>query len=482
MNNNSFANDQIGPKLWAKVSDYIDRSTQGGGPAVRQIPAQDLADELQLSNWIKNGGLNEQNLSQFIDPYLHHTQHMHHPHYIGHQVAVPHIGSALSDMMHGMINNPMAVYEMGPSASICERVVVNWMLSKLGWYQGDLNDVRGQTEANPDNGAGVLTHGGSLANLTGLLAARAKFAPNAWADGVPNNLAVIAPQASHYSFSRAVSIAGLGQKAFYGAAVNDLEIMQAEQVEKVYNRAQDEGRDVFMVSANACTTATGLYDPLDEIADFCTAHNIWFHVDGAHGATALLSDKHKGLLRGIERADSMIWDAHKMMRTSALCAAVLFKDQSSLAGTFQQKGSYIFYDNDKPGFDVGPHAVECTKSALGTKLFMVLAMEGEAGMGDFIDKQYDDTRQFHDYINAQPDFSCPYIPQSNILCFHYDPIEDDELQLEIRKRMVEQGDFYITSAEVGGRRYLRLSVMNPLTTLDTIKDLLDAIRECAKII
>ena len=466
-------NEILALQVLSDLQAYQRASETGETHVLAQKNPQYLADVMGLRAWIRKGGLDADTARDFLTPYLEHSQHMHHPGFIGHQVAVPHEGAAIADMVHGVINNPMAVYEMGPSASVIERVVVNWMLEKCGWYSGAIDGFA----HNPNNGGGVLTHGGSLANLTAVLAARAHAFPDAWQNGTPPNLGVIAPAATHYSLARAVSIAGMGQKAICSAPVDDLDVLIPEQLEATYQQAVDAGKNVFMVSANACTTATGLYDPIDEVAEFCEAHNLWFHVDGAHGGSALLSAKERHLMKGISRADSLTWDAHKMMRTSALCAAVLFKDQKSMAGTFSQDASYIFYDNQKIGFDVGPYAVECTKSALGAKLFWVLAMEGEAGMGAFIDKQYGDTRAFYDMINSQEDFTCPYAPEANILCFKYDGVDGNAAQLELREKILARGNFYITTAVISGVRYLRLSVMNPLTTLDTINVLLAEIRE-----
>ncbi len=453
---------------------YRKEGELGDSHCLMQKDPDVLAAEMGIAKWIREGGLNADNVDGFLTPYLENSQHIHHPGYIGHQVAVPHTGSAIADMIHGVINNPMAVYEMGPTASVIERVVVNWMLEKAGWFHGPIDGF----EQNPENGAGVLTHGGSLANLTAVLAARAHAFPNSWREGTPQNLGVIAPAATHYSLARAVSIAGLGQDAMCYAPVNTLDVLQPEHLEATYRTAIDAGKQVFMVSANACTTATGLYDPIDEVADFCASHNLWFHVDGAHGGSALLSAKERPLMKGVSRADSLTWDAHKMMRTSALCAAILFKDQGSMASTFHQDASYIFYGEDQIGFDVGPYAVECTKSALGAKLFWVLAIEGEAGMGTFIEKQYEDTRKFYALIDAQDDFTCPYRPEANILCFKYDGVDGNAAQLALRENLLARGNFYVTTAEINGVRYLRLSVMNPLTTLDTVQNLLDEIRLC----
>jgi len=479
MPNTNETNATLAQHVLHTLEAYQSESEQGNTPALYQLEPEILNREMELVKWIRKGGLDARNYAQFLTPYLEHSQHMHHPGFIGHQVAVPHAGAAIADMIHGVTNNPMAVYEMGPTASVVERVVVNWMLEKCGWFTGAIDDFT----PSAVNGAGVLTHGGSLANLTALLAARAHAAPKSWQDGTPDNLAIIAPAATHYSLARAVSIAGFGQSAIRYAPVNELEVLQPEKLEQTFLQAQNDGQKVFMVSANACTTATGLYDPIDEVAEFCARHDLWFHVDGAHGASALLSDKERHLMKGISRADSLTWDAHKMMRTSALSAAVLFKDQKSLAGTFHQDASYIFCDSDgdkeQIGFDIGPYTIECTKAALGAKLFWVLAIEGEKGMGDFIDKQYSDTRKFYDLINAQDDFTCPYKPEANILCFKYDGVDGNAAQLALREKLLASGNFYITTAVIGGTRYLRLSVMNPLTTVDTIEKLLSEIRLCA---
>ena len=250
--------------------------------------------------------------------------------------------------------------------------------------------------------------------------------------------------------------------------------MQPEALLLALEKVKSEGKRVMCVIANACATATGLYDPIDEIGHFCEENNLWFHVDGAHGASALISEKEKHLLKGIKRADSIIWDTHKMLRTTTLCAAVLFKNSTCLSNAFQQKGSYIFHEKEQVGFDLLPYQVECTKAGLGTKLFWVLAAEGEKGLSDFVEGRYVITRQMHDLIDGHPDFECPYFPEANILCFRYIHF-DDKKQLALRNAITKKGDFYISSAEVSGVRYLRLTVINPLTTLGHVEKLLEEI-------
>lgn len=468
----------IGKVILKKLTDYLSESQSGNDKVLRQMPAEDLAKALDLNRLIKEGGLSSETVGNWLDVYLKNSQHMHHPAYIGHQVAVPHIASGFADFVHGIVNNPMGIYEMGPSSAVIEKTVVNWMLQKVGWFHGEnISDFR-QIEGN---GGGILTHGGSLANLTAMLAARAHAAPDAWTEGNPSNLAVLCPAVSHYSVSRAISMMGMGRNAVIPIQVNDLEVLRPEALIPAFAKAHNEGKKIMAVVANGCATATGLYDPIDEVGHFCNENNLWFHLDGAHGAAALISDKEKHLLKGAERADSMIWDTHKFLRTTTICAAVLFKDEKKQHATFQQKGSYLFHKKDQPGFDLLPHTVECTKTELGTKLFWVLAAEGEASLVQFVDNQSDMTRRFYKIINETPDFYCPYFPESNILCFQYTKYgTDNDFQLNLRNELIKNGNFYITSAEVSGVRYLRIVVLNQLTTEETIRAMLVEIKDLAK--
>ncbi len=477
MKNNSTDFKAMVQVVSEKLGSYLNDSQQGNVKTLIQKPAEQLAKDLQLEKWIKKGGLNEKSVVPFLDTYLENTQHIHHPHYIGHQVAVPHVASGIADFINGTINNPMAIYEMGPAGAVIEKFLINWMLEKIGWFKGThLGDFKRQK----NNGSGILTHGGSLANLTALSAARANIAPDAWVKGTPSDLVILVSEESHYSIARAASIMGLGKDAIIPVAVDNLRVMKPEALLPTYEKVKAEGKRVMAVVGNACTTATGLYDPLDEIGAFCEAHNLWYHVDGAHGASTLLSAKEKPLLKGIERADSVIWDAHKMMRTSALCAAVLFKDQQVMERAFQQKGSYLFHQKEEVGFDLIPYTVECTKAAIGTKLFWVLAAEGEQGIAHYIEKIHENTRLFHKIVHEHPDFHCPYFPESNILCFRY--IEfglDNDFQLALRNKIIERGNFYITSTEFNDVRYLRITVMNDLTKEKHINGLIDEIIKVA---
>jgi L-2,4-diaminobutyrate decarboxylase len=243
-------------------------------------------------------------------------------------------------------------------------------------------------------------------------------------------------------------------------------------------RAQQAGRRPMALVAAAGATSTGLHDDLEAIGAFCKEHGIWFHVDAAHGASALLSPAHRQLLRGLEHADSLVWDAHKMLRTSTLCAALLVRESERLDAAFRQQASYLIYEEaEEAGPNLLGRQVECTKAALGMKVVLNLAFRGERGIGEYVAEQYDKTLRFWELISARDGFECLCRPESNILCFRYG--RDGALQVSVRERLVEQGRFQLSSTEVNGERWLRLTVMAPATDGRTVKELLDAIEEIA---
>ena len=445
------------------VARYVRESQDGEKPVGSPPPLTELVRELRLRELIRGERLDVERFQPWLEEVLAHSVRLHHPNQIAHQVSAPDVPSAIADLIQGAINQPMSIYEMGPAAHAMERVVVEWMTEKVGWGAG---------------AGGVLTHGGSLANLTVLLAARAAAAPDAWVDGVDGTLAVLAPPGSHYSVKRSVAMLGLGERAVVDLEVDEYERIVPDALGDALERCHAEGRRPMALVAAACATSTGLHDDLEAIGAFCREHGIWFHVDAAHGATALLSPEHRHLLKGIELGDSTIWDAHKMMRTPALAAGVLLRDERRLEAAFRQKAAYLIYeDSEQESPSLLERQVECTKAALGTRIFMNLAFRGEDDIGRYVGEQYDKTARFWELIEARPGFECLSRPEANILCFRHG--SDPDAQVRLRERLLAERGFHLSSTEVSGERWLRMTITAPATSEATIEAMLDAIEELA---
>jgi len=453
--------------------EFHEESVNQSGKVTNPVPMGYLIEELKLTSFITEGGLTNKNLTDFMKKYLSFSTRLYHPAFLGHQCAATHYSAALGALVDAYTNNVTAIYEMGPAAVSLEFFTINWMLEKVGWNPAPVNL---NADNNKNNfGGGIFVNGGSLGNLTALLVARNKVAPEIWLQGNPSDLALLVSSECHYSVVKSAGIMGIGKNSIYHLETDLKGAIIPEKLSATLTKVLNNEKNPLALVANACSTPVGIYDPLDEIADFCKENKIWFHVDGAHGASALLSDKYKERMKGIEKADSLVWDAHKLLQTPSLCAALLVKEHDYLDKAMDHNASYLFHEREQQGIDFIQRTIECTKSGLGIKLFFVLASIGEKGLQEFIDRQYDLAIQSYNFIKEQEDFECPVYPQSNILCFRINGT--DETQLKIRNKLVNEGSFYLTSTEFRGKRFLRMVFMSPNTKIQDLHKLIDKIRE-----
>lgn len=445
------------------LADHLGRAEAGTDPVLPYVEPDE-----QLAYWQADfqQPVNPDPLPLLAD-IVQRSIHLHHPQFMGHQVAVPLPLAALTGLVTGMLNQGMAVYEMGMTANALERIVTGWLAGKLNM--------------RPDAG-GLLTSGGTLATLTALLTARALAAgTDVWAAGTTNRLAIMVSEEAHYCVDRAARIMGLGTDGIIKIPANDRFQMRTDLLETHLERAKAAGLTVFAVVGSACSTATGSYDDLTAIADFCEKWGLWFHADGAHGGVAALSDTYRLLLRGIERADSVIIDFHKMMMIPALVTAVLYKRDADSYRTFQQKAEYLWADSSsKDWFNSGKRAFECTKLMMSAKVYTILRTYGEGIFTENVDSLYGLARRFAERVRSWPGFELAVEPESNIVCFRYvgdetDPDKRNALNAHIRRRLLTDGRFYIVQTTLRGQVYLRVSLINPLTTAGHLEALLDAV-------
>ncbi|HEX4922709.1 MAG TPA: pyridoxal-dependent decarboxylase, partial [Bdellovibrionales bacterium] len=203
----------------------------------------------------------------------------------------------------------------------------------------------------------------------------------------------------------------------------------------------------------------------------------------------LLSKRHRHLLKGVEHSDSLTWDAHKMMFVPSLCTFLLYKDKARSFEVFSQDAPYLLASEDplEVDCDSARRAIECTKRPLSVAAWALWSIYGESFIASCIDKTIDTARVLHGLIAESGDFMALHEPECNIVCFRYEPSHirgrpPEELsayQSEIRKRVLERGDFYITGTRLDGIYALRVTVMNPETGEAELKGLLNHIREIA---
>ncbi|MCC7493320.1 MAG: hypothetical protein IT204_13280 [Fimbriimonadaceae bacterium] len=458
----------LGHRLVDHLAEHL--TAQQARPESAVLPWRE-PDE-QVARWSRSfaGGADPEAL---LGAVIAESNHLQHPHYVGHQVTPALPQAALSQLVCSLLNSATAVYEMGPVATALERLLARWMGARLGWGEGV---------------DGVFVSGGSLGNLTGLLAARqAKSGHDVWHDGVAGGPlpAVLVGAQAHYSVARALQVMGLGAAGAVAVPVDARYRLDPAALPTAYAAAVASGRRPIAVVASSCSTATGAFDPLEPIADFCTAHDLWLHVDGAHGAPACLSTRHAALLRGIERADSVVWDAHKMMLLPALCTAVLFREGRRSFECFAQEASYLLHRRDPRDewYNLCGRTLECTRPMMAVPLYVALATYGEALFADHVAARFELGAQFAALLRQQTDFEVPVEPQCNIVCFRHTPpgaTDLDALQATIRRRILESGRFYLVQTQLPSGLHLRVTIINPFTSLADLAELLDTVRSVAQ--
>ncbi len=439
------------------LADHLVQSRAGNNEVLKyNAPKDELAfwSEYELSN-----------PEQFIETLLERSINLYHPRYIGHQVAVPIPLNALMGLVSDFMNNGMGIYEMGTSATVIEKLVVDEISKALGYDQG--------------KSGGFLTSGGTLANLTALLTARSSQNLTSHS----NEQFILVSDQAHFCIDRAARTMGIPAKNVIKVRSNSDFTMDLSDLEDNIMRVINNDGKIVAVVACACSTSTGSYDDLDAIAGICERFDIWMHVDGAHGAAACFSKKYACLCSGIERADSIVLDGHKMMLTPALATAVLFKQDNDSYKAFQMEAAYLFESSENEWFNLTKRTYETTKYMMSIKLYFILKYYGRQILDDFLTGAYDKARRFAQIINAHPNFETAHEPMSNIVCFRYRPNQDSnlsEINGQIRKQLLEQGDFYIVQTQLGQEIYLRLTVMNPHTSVSDCEALLRRIEELHK--
>lgn len=399
-----------------------------------------------------------------------------HPMYMGHQTSAPlPIGIWLESVI-GALNQSLAVWEMSPTASMIEHQIVSWLAGLAGYGAGS---------------GGTMTSGGTEANFTALLAARNAALPNAWEDGVGADPPVVVfGEHAHYAVTRAIGQLGIGRRHGISIASRDYKV-DVDLLGATLERLREEGKRVMAVVATAGTTATGSFDDLEAIGQLCEDRGIWFHIDGAHGASALLSSRPPRALAGLRRSQSLAWDPHKMMLLPLAAGMVLTRNEGDLERAFAQQAPYLFHGGKSTRIiDQGIRSFQCSRRADVLKLWAVILRFGSSGLGRLHDHLCETARLLYDSIRERDDFEALHEPESNILCFRYlgsggktsrQNVEKiDALNRELRPLYNKKGTGWITATVLNNRPVLRVTMMNPRTSSTHVQALLDGLASQAK--
>ena len=387
-----------------------------------------------------------------------------HPRYAAQQVAAPIPAAALVESVVAAMNQSLAVWEMSPVATAIDRDLMAGF-KKLFRY--------------PKSGEGSLVPGGAFANLTALLAARDSLEPRASKDGRARVAIMVGAQA-HYSIARAAAILGLGRDAVFKVALDAEFCTDAQQCDRAFSSARRAGFRKFILVASSGSTPTGSFDDLDSLSEIAQKHRAWFHVDAAHGAGLAFSRRFRWRLEGIEKADSLIFDPHKMMFMPLAAGGVLVRDGARLAEPLKEGAPYLF--GSKRRFpDLGQLTIACSQRFDALKVWLVWRVYG-AGLWDQLTTHVCDVVQAaFQYCSESKILEPVHEPHSNIFCFRLRERggDSDRRHWAMKEEINESGFAYISSTVLDGQRVLRIVGMNPRTRAEDLCDVLGRVEQIA---
>lgn len=446
---------------------YFEATRRGEGPVSASPPPNEIA--ARFDEPMPELGLDLPEIVTRLErDVLADANRLAHPMYMGHQIPFPLPTAVWTDALISALNQSLAVEEMSPTLTAVEHRVIRWMCDAVGF---------------PAASGGTLTSGGTEATFTALLSARAAALPDSWMNGVTGpRPVVLCGEHTHYAVTRAVAELGLGMRSAIVIPSIDYR-MDVGALERELTRLRDREVPVMAVVATAGQTATGAFDDLDTIGRLCEELGIWLHVDGAHGATAVLSDRHRHRVRGIERARSIAWDPHKMMLLTLPAGMLLVRSEAELQSAFAQRAPYLFHGEGESTRvrDQGVRSFQCSRRADVLKLWVVLQRYGRKGIAALHDHLCDLAIKVRDELATHPEFEVLHAPESNILCFRYvgdRRLEDealDAINRDIREQYNRSGAGWITATLLEGKRVLRVTMMNPRSTPAHVHALVDGL-------
>ena len=418
---------------------------------VNQAPsAPQLEQQLDLS--LGQQGVDLSELEAAVKAYLHYNPASHKPEYFKLLYSGQNKPALLGDWITSLSNATMHTYQVGPVATLMELELIRQWNALVGF----------------DNGEGVMVSGGSQANMIGMMLARHRACPEFKTKGAQGRtlVAYVSDQA-HYSGLKAANVLGIGTDNLIAVATDDDGRMCPQALEQAIEQSLAQGHTPFFIGLTAGTTVTGAFDPVAACSEVARKHNIWLHIDGAWGAPILFSEKHRHLLADSQLADSVAWDAHKLMNVPITAAVILVKEQGALkACCAGGGGEYLFHEDENAAYNLGERSIQCGRRADALKVWLSWKAIGNQGFADKIDflqqLKSDCVAAIEQHPSLRMLAGAPYL---NVL-FRYEPeqlmTEEQlrELNINICKTMMHSGGAYVDYARYKGRSGIRLILAN----------------------
>lgn len=386
----------------------------------------------------------------------------------------------LAEALAACTNTNAAAWRMGPAAAAIEAQCLRWIAEFIGY---------------PQDGGGVLTSGGTMANFTAILAALRHAAPyDTRADGLQDPtrrgrfLVYMADHEGHVSVLRVADMLNLGRSAVRLVPSRPDFTMDPEALDEMLQEDRGGGDVPFCVVAQLGSVNVGAVDPIAALADVCARHGVWLHGDGACGLLAAGLPESRELFGGLERADSVCLDAHKWLGVPYDCGVVLVRHRERLRRAFSIAAPYLGERTDGDELDYLEYGPQMSRAFRALKVWWVLRFLGARGLREALSRSLRLTRYLHGLVREHPDFEVLHEPTLYLYSFRYVPngwmdgpvtstmMERlDLLNAAIAEAIQRSGLALIMTTRIRGRVALRMSICSHRTRVQDVEATFEAL-------
>ena len=389
-----------------------------------------------------------------------------HPRFFGFIPSSPTWPGVVADFMAAGYHINQCTWLVASGPSQLELVVIDWFRRWIGY---------------PEGAGGLFTSGGSAASVDAFVAARE-------AAGHPERATVYMSDQSHSALARAAMIVGVRRECIRMIPSDARFRMDMDALARAVAEDRDAGFTPIAVAANAGTTGTGAIDRLEELADFCAAKGLWLHVDAAYGGFAVVTERGKQLLRGIERADSIGLDAHKWLFQPYEAGCLLVKDETTLKDAFAVRPDILqdtVWGANHPNFsNLG---LQLSRSVRALKVWMSIQTFGMAAFRRAVARGMELAARAEEHIRASPVLEALNTASLGIVCFRVNPADEDldedvldKINRTVLARMFWDDPAFMSSTLLRGTFALRMCIVNHTTTWDDVRETLEAVERFGK--
>ncbi|QJW95166.1 pyridoxal phosphate-dependent decarboxylase family protein [Frigoriglobus tundricola] len=383
-----------------------------------------------------------------------------HPRYLGLFNPAVTLPSVIAETLVAMYNSQLANWRTSPAGNEIERHTLGWLAARFGL---------------PAESIATFTSGGSEANLSAVQVALSHVFPEygeRGLRGLPAAPCLYLTDEAHHGFNKIAHTTGLGRRAVRTVETDRRLKLDVDSLRRRVRRDRADGWAPFLVVGSAGTTATGVIDPLPDIAQFCREEGLWFHADAAWGGAAVLSPALKGHLAGVEHADSITCDAHKWFSVPMGCGMFFCRHRESVARAFHADVTYVSGAQSGPVFNPLTHSAQWSRRFIGLRLFLALANLGESGYAAMIEHQ----TRLGDALRRALAASGWQITNETplpLVCFTRERLDPAAFLVALHRRQIA----WMSEARVNGVPVVRACVTNFRTTETDIHEIVEGMNQ-----